>query len=72
MNRFDWVQRFRNKYFITSLVSSIILLLNQLGLNSYIPSNIMDILNTVLCIFSLLGVVIDPTSKGICDNKVEK
>lgn len=67
--KIDWKSRFTNKAFIVSFVSTIILLLQQLGFGEFIPSNIMDIVNTVLIIFVMLGVVIDPASPGINDTK---
>ena len=65
-------QRFKNKAFCVAFASAVILLLQQVGLDNILPDNIMDIINTVLSILVMLGVVIDPTTKGIGDNKEEK
>ena len=62
----DWKARLQNKIFWVSLVSAIVLLTQQLGFNIF-PSNWADVLNTVLSIFTLLGVIIDPSTKGISD-----
>ncbi len=59
--------RFRNKAFIVSLISAIVLLLQQIGLKQYIPNNWNDILNTVLTILMLIGVVVDTSTPGISD-----
>lgn len=67
--KIDWKSRFTNKTFIVSFIATIILLLQQLGLSAYIPGNIMEIVNTVLMLLVMLGVVIDPATPGISDNK---
>lgn len=67
--KIDWKSRFTNKTFILSFVATIILLLQQLGLSAYIPGNIMEIVNTILVLLVMLGVVIDPSTQGISDNK---
>ena len=64
----DWKTRFTNKTFLIAIASSIVLLSQQLGLNIF-PSNWGEILNTILTIFILLGIVIDPSSDGISDSK---
>lgn len=66
----DWKSRLRNKYFWVSLTSAVVLLSQQLGFNIF-PDNIADIVNTVLLIATILGVIIDPSSDGILDNKEE-
>ena len=64
----NWKTRFTNKTFLVALSSAIVLLTQQLGLNLF-PDNWRDILNTILTIFILLGVVIDPSTAGISDQK---
>lgn len=61
-----WDARFRNKAFWVSLTSAFLLLAQQLGLTIF-PDNSMEIVNTILSIFVLLGVVVDPTTPGITD-----
>ena len=65
-------KRFQNKAFCVAFASAVILLMQQVGLDNILPKNIMEIVNTVLSILVMLGVVIDPTTKGIGDNKEEK
>ena len=60
------VKRLRNKTFLVALISSGILLIQQLGLN-ILPKNISDIVNTILTILVTMGVVIDPTTPGVTD-----
>lgn len=47
-------------------MSAIVVLTQQLGLDIF-PSNIMEIVNTVLMILVILGVVVNPTTDGITD-----
>lgn len=63
----DWKARFRNKTFWLALISAIVLLTQQLGLEVF-PDNIMDIANTVLLILVILGVVADPSTQGLLDS----
>lgn len=63
-----WKERFRNKAFWVSLVSLFVLLSQQLGINIF-PDNVAEISNTILSIFVLLGIIIDPTTSGVADGK---
>jgi phi LC3 family holin len=65
----DIKSRLRNKTFLVSLFSAILLLCQQLGLKVF-PENVSEIFNTVLVILTILGVVIDPTTEGIKDKEV--
>ena len=62
----NWDARFRNKTFWVALSSAIILLFQQIGWNVF-PTNIGEIVNTILTIFVILGVVVDPTTSGVTD-----
>ena len=64
----NWKARIRNKTFWVSIASAIVLLTQQLGLNIF-PSNWSEILNTILTIFMILGIIIDPSTVGISDSK---
>jgi phi LC3 family holin len=59
-------ERLRNKAFLVSLFSAVLLLCQQLGLNVF-PANVEDIFNTVLVILTIVGVVIDPSTPGVYD-----
>lgn len=65
----DIKSRFKNKVFVASFISTLLLLFSQLGLGEYIPENLMDIVNTILVLLSMLGVFIDPTTEGITDGE---
>lgn len=62
----DWKARFKNKTFWVALMSAIVLLTQQLGLDIF-PDNIMEIANTILLIFVILGVIVDPSTQGFLD-----
>lgn len=64
----NWKARFTNKAFLISVVSAIVLLSQQLGLSIF-PENWADIFNTILTIFILIGIVVDPSTPGISDKK---
>lgn len=64
----NWKSRVRNKTFWVALTSAIVLLTQQLGLN-FFPENIGDIINTLLLIFTILGVIVDPTTPTILDQE---
>lgn len=59
--------RLKNKVTLVALVSAVFLMLQQFGLN--IPHNIQDGVNTFIAILVILGIVTDPTTKGIADSE---
>ena len=59
--------RLQNKATLVALVSAVFLMLQQFGL--HIPSNIQDAVNTIIAILVILGIVTDPTTKGIADSE---
>ena len=59
--------RLKNKATLVALISAVFLMLQQFGLN--IPHNIQDGLNTFITILVILGIVTDPTTKGIADSE---
>lgn len=61
--------RFQNKAFCVAFASAIILLLQQLGLGQYLPENLMDIVNTILMILSMIGIILDPTTENLNDSQ---
>ena len=66
----DWRSRLRNKTFWVALMSAIVLLTQQLGLDVF-PDNTGEIVNTVLLIATILGIVVDPSTTGIADKQKE-
>lgn len=59
--------RLQNKATLVALISAAFLMLQQLGLE--IPHNIQDAVNTFVAILVILGIVTDPTTKGIADSE---
>lgn len=59
--------RLKNKATLVALISAVFLMLQQFGL--HIPSNIQDGVNTFIAILVILGIVTDPTTKGIADSE---
>ena len=67
--RMNIKKRFKNKLFLSSLVSTIILLVTQLGIFP-IPENYETIVNGFLTLFALGGVLVDPTTDGMWDSDI--
>jgi phi LC3 family holin len=67
----DLKARLRNKTFILSMLGAIVLLIQQLGFKNLIPSNLSDIINTILSILVMLGIVVDTSTKGVSDKVVQ-
>ena len=59
--------RLQNKTTLVALISAVFLMLQQFGLT--IPSNIQEGVNTLVVILVILGIVTDPTTKGVGDSK---
>ncbi|AZF90676.1 holin [Streptococcus phage CHPC875] len=59
--------RLQNKTTLVALISAVFLMLQQFGL--HIPSNIQEGVNTFVGILVILGIVTDPTTKGIADSE---
>ena len=63
--KLDIKARLRNKYFWVSMLSLIVLLLDQLGIK--LPVDINEIGGTILSMAVLLGIVVDNSSEGFSD-----
>lgn len=59
----NFKQQMRSKYFWLSLVSLVILLFQQLGLN-ILPENTQEVANTVLTILVALGILNNNSTEG--------
>jgi phi LC3 family holin len=67
----DLQARLKNKAFVVSLVSAILLalgiILKPLGIT--IPNDyVMNSLNAVLSVLTLMGIIVDPSTPGIYDS----
>ena len=63
--KLDIKARLRNKYFWVSMLSLVVLLLDQLGIK--LPININEIGGTILSIAVLLGIIVDNSNEGFSD-----
>ena len=63
--KLDIKARLRNKYFWISMLSLVVLLLDQLGIKLLVDIN--EIGGTILSIAVLLGIIVDNGSKGFSD-----
>lgn len=61
----DLKARLKNKYFWVSLLSLLIILLDQLGIQ--LPFDINAIGGTLLSIAVLLGIIVDNSTEGFSD-----
>lgn len=59
--------RLQNKATLIALISTVFLMLQQFGLE--IPHNIQEGVNTFVVILVILGIVTDPTTKGVGDSE---
>nr|UVY58249.1 MAG: holin [Bacteriophage sp.] len=59
--------RLQNKATLVALISAVFLMLQQFGLE--IPRNIQEGVNTFVVILVILGIVTDPTTKGLGDSE---
>ena len=63
--KLDIKARLKNKYFWVSMLSLVVLLLDQLGIK--LPVDINEIGGTILSIAVLLGIIVDNGSEGFTD-----
>ena len=63
--KLDIKARLRNKYFWVSMLSLVVLLLDQLGIK--LPVDINEIGGTILSMAVLLGIIVDNSSEGFSD-----
>lgn len=65
----QYLQRFRNPILISSILSFIFILLNQLEIINLPSSKVEFIINSVLSILILLGLVNNPENKKVTSFK---
>ena len=63
--KLDIKARLKNKYFWISLISLVVMLLEQLGIK--LPFDLNSISRTILSMAVLLGIVVDNGSEGFSD-----
>ena len=74
--KINWLVRIKNKAFWVAFVPAVLLLIQtvaalfgfQIDLGE-IGDKILDIVNAVFVVLAILGIVTDPTTKGVSDSK---
>lgn len=71
----NWKVRIKNKAFWLAMIPAVLLLVQQIaglfGLSmdfSNIQNQLIAIIGTVFSILAILGVIVDPTTKGLTDS----
>ena len=72
--KINWKVRFKNGYFLTSLAALVIGfaydILMLLGIAPAIDENaLLAAVKAVLTVLSMVGVITDPTTKGVSDSE---
>lgn len=73
----NWTIRIKNKNFWLALIPALLLLAQVVaGIFGFtlelegIQAKLLDLVNAVFAVLTLLGVVADPTTEGISDSKL--
>lgn len=73
--KINWKLRLKNKATLTALVGALVLFVNSVA-NAFgfdvtdVVGNIEGILGTIISLLVWMGVVVDPTSKGVSDSGI--
>lgn len=75
MKNINWIVRIKNKAFWVALIPAVLLLIQvvaavfgyTLDLGN-LGNKLLDVVNAVFAVLVILGVVADPTTKGITDS----
>ncbi|MCS1383280.1 phage holin [Lysinibacillus sphaericus] len=73
--KINWKVRLQHKQFWVSLIALLLVLANQIAGIFYFDITIYNdqitaISETILSILGLLGIIIDPTTKGVSDSQL--
>ena len=76
MNKINWKVRLTNKSFWITMIPAILLLVQLVaklfGLEIEVDGlqeNLLNIINALFVILAVLGITVDPTTKGIGDSE---
>lgn len=76
MKNINWEVRIKNKAFWVAFIPAVLLLVQVVAavfgftLNlGELGNRLLDVVNAVFSVLAILGVVTDPTTKGITDSK---
>ena len=78
MKNINWIVRIKNKAFWVALIPAVLLLIQvvaavfgyTLDLGD-LGNKLLDVVNAVFAVLVILGVVTDPTTKGITDSTLK-
>jgi len=72
----NWKVRIKNKTFWLALIPAILLLIQTIGALfgididiSGVSAKLLDVVNAVFAVLVILGIVTDPTTKGVGDSE---
>ena len=72
----NWKVRLKNKLFWVAIIPAVLLLIQQVCLIfgiaidfTELKGQLLAIVGTVFELLAILGIVVDPTTKGMCDSK---
>lgn len=75
MKNINWIVRIKNKAFWVALIPAVLLLIQVIAaVFGYtldlgdLGNKLLDVVNAVFAVLVILGVVNDPTTKGITDS----
>ena len=76
LNNINWIVRFKNKAFWVALIPAILLLIQvvaavfgfTLDLGD-LGNKLLDVVNALFAVLTILGIVVDPTTAGTGDSK---
>ena len=76
MKNINWSVRIRNKFFWIAIIPAVLLLIQVIAaVFGYtldlgdLGNKLLDVVNAAFAVLSILGVVADPTTKGIGDSE---
>ncbi|MBR2876673.1 MAG: phage holin [Clostridia bacterium] len=72
--KINWKARLKNKAFLLSFITIIVSFVYEiLVMIDFVPNisenEILSLVNVVVNVFTMLGIVVDPTTKGLGDSK---
>jgi len=72
----NWTVRIKNKTFWLALIPAILLLIQTVGALfgididiSGVSAKLLDVVNAVFAVLVILGIVTDPTTRGVGDSE---
>ena len=75
MSNINWKVRIKNKMFWVSLIPAVLLLIQLIAaVFNYnidlgeLGNKLIDVINAIFVVLSILGITVDPTTNGISDS----